>query len=360
MSDSSVTKKAWIWPEGEVAPGERRDISILATQGYSGQDLEIPAHIWRGKTEGPSVFITGAIHGDEINGTGTIREMIFNSSFELQSGCLVLVPVINILGFERHSRYLPDRRDLNRCFPGSDSGSMAARLANVIFTEVVQRCDYGIDLHTAAVRRTNFPNLRADLSNPEVEMLARAFGTEVVVDNKGPSGSMRRAACDSGCPTVLLEAGEVWKVEPTVVEIALRGIQSVLKKLGMVEGKPHKPAFRIVAKKTAWIRAETGGFLRFHAAPGDLVEKGQLLATNTSLLGREQSTLLSPVDGVILGMTTLPSVGPGDPVCNIARLRQPIERIERKVDALSEDSLHERLRSDIGSSVLSEDSETGQ
>jgi len=237
------------------------------------------------------------------------------------------------------------------------SGSTAKRLAHVIFKEIIGRCDYGIDLHSAAMRRTNFPNVRGDLSDPKIRRLALAFGSELVVDNLGPKGSMRREASLNGCPTILLEAGEVWKVEPTIVEIAMRGVRNVLQDLGMVEGLPEKPAFRIVARNTSWIRAESGGFLRFHAAPGDLVEKDQILATNTSLLGQEQSTIVSPMDGVILGMTTLPSVAPGDPVCHVARLRQPMERLERTVNALDEDTLHERLRADLGSSVRVEETE---
>lgn len=357
MSKSSPRIPAWQWPEGSAAPGEHLDAAILAAHGFADYEIGIPVHVWRGLKPGPAVFVTGALHGDEINGTGAIREIILNPDFELDAGTLVLVPVLNIQGFERHSRYLPDRRDLNRSFPGSESGSMASRLARIIFREIVGRCDYGIDLHSAAVRRTNFPNVRADLSNPEVKRLAYAFGTELLVDNTGPKGAMRREACESGCPTILLEAGEVWKVEPTIVEIALRGIRNVLQDLGMVTGKPEKPAFRIVASKTKWIRAESGGFLRFHASPGDLVEEGQLLATNTSLLGHEQSTIVSPMNGVILGMTTLPSVAPGDPVCHVAKLRQPIERLEKKVDALDNDTLHERLRADLGANLLVEETD---
>ncbi|MDA0666566.1 MAG: succinylglutamate desuccinylase/aspartoacylase family protein [Planctomycetota bacterium] len=352
MSKAIPRIPAWQWPDGFAAPGEHLNVAILAAHGFADYQISIPVHIWRGLKPGPAVFITGALHGDEINGTGAIREIILNPNFELDSGTLVLVPVLNIPGFERHSRYLPDRRDLNRSFPGNDSGSMASRLAHIIFSEIIGRCDYGIDIHTAAVRRTNFPNVRADLSNPEVKRLANAFGAELLVDTIGPKGAMRREACESGCPTILLEAGEVWKVEPTVVEIALRGVRNVLQELGMVAGQPEKPAFRIVAKRTKWIRAESGGFLRFHASPGDLVEKDQLLATNTSLLGQEQSTIISPMDGVILGMTTLPSVAPGDPVCHVAKLRQPIERLERTVEALDDDTLHERLRADLGSNLL--------
>lgn len=352
---SQSPKKAWEWPDHSVNPGEHCDIAIQAGQSYSGQDLVIPAHVWRGLEPGPSVLISGALHGDEINGTGSIRELILNPEFELTSGTLLLVPVLNVPGFERHSRYLPDRRDLNRCFPGSKSGSMASRLAHTIFTEIVQRCDFAIDIHTAAIRRTNFPNIRGDLSDDRVRRMALAFGAEIIVDSRGPKGSFRRTASEAGCPTILLEAGEVWKVEPTVIEFALRGIQSVLRSLGMVAEGRYVPSFRVIAKQTRWLRADSAGFLRFHAAPGDLVQLGQTLATNTSLLGKEQNTVVSPMDGVIVGMTTLPSVSPGDPICHIAKVRQPFDQLEERVDSLADDSLHERIRADLGSSLMNDE-----
>ena len=333
------------WPgRVEIPLGESRDIQITAGQSYSGRILRIPAHVWRAPEPGPTVFITGAVHGDEINGTGTIREILSTRPFELERGNLILVPVVNLPGFERHSRYLPDRRDLNRCFPGRSDGSLASRLARVVFDEIVRRSDYGIDLHTAALRRTNFPNLRADLGRPAVAELARAFGPEVVMDNRGPTGSLRRMACAVKCPTVLLEAGEPWKVEPAIVDASLRGIRNVLIHLDMVQGKPERPAYKATVRRARWVRADRGGFLQFHVKPGDLVEQFQPIATNTSLVGQEQAILVAPEAGVILGMTTLPSVSPGDPVVNIGVPERGLGRIERARDGLDSDHPHEQLR----------------
>ena len=289
--------------------------------------------------------------GDEINGIGVVREILIAEPFKLRRGNLILVPVVNIPGFERHSRYLPDRRDLNRCFPGSDSGTRASRLADKIFRLLVSRCDYGIDLHTAAVRRTNFPNVRADLRDPEVRRIAKAFGCEIIVDSPGPKGALRRAACRAGCPTIVLEAGEVWKIEPSVVELGVRGICNVLIELGMVDGEEKRPAYQAPVKRTKWVRAELGGLLQFHAAPGDVVMAGQPLATNTTLLGVENRVLRSPMDGVILGMTTLPAVSPGDPVCHIARPRKKIARILQALEQAPDASLDERVRDDLATSV---------
>ena len=279
MSTSrSRRKEVGVWPGRRVAPGESAELQLTVSKSYTGRSVRLPVHVWRGAEPGPTVFVTAGVHGDEINGTGAIRQLIQEPSFLLRAGSLVLVPVVNISAFEQLSRYSLDRRDLNRSFPGSARGSLTGRLASVIFGEIVARCDFGIDLHTAAVRRTNYPNLRADLNNEGAIRLAKLFGAEVVLNSAGPEGSLRRTATAAGCPTVVLEAGEVWKVEPSVVEYTLRGIHNVLVGLDMIDGEATEPRFRIVAERTRWMRADRGGFLRFHVHPGASVSEGQLLA----------------------------------------------------------------------------------
>ena len=331
--------------------GEVADVELEIAESYSGSPIRLPLRVMRAARSGPAVFVAAALHGDELNGTGIVREIIMREPFELRRGTLILVPVVNLQGFERHSRYLPDRRDLNRCFPGSASGSQAGRLAFKIFHEIVPRCDYGIDLHTAAVRRTNFPNVRGNLRDPEVRRIAAAFGCELLIDSRGPAGALRRAACDAGCPTIVLEAGEVWKIEPSVVELGIRGIRNVLIELAMVDGERQHPPYQARVRRTMWVRAEIGGILQFHVAPGELVEADQPLATNTTLLGVENRVLRSPVDGVILGMTTLPAVSPGDPVCHIATPRKKIARIREALEQAPEEGLDERLRDDLATSL---------
>jgi uncharacterized protein len=193
-------------------------------------------------------------------------------------------------------------------------------MARIIFREIVGRSDFGIDLHTAAIRRTNYPNVRADVASPEVRRLAEWFGAEYIVGGQGPNGALRSEACRAGCPTIVMEGGEIWKVEPEVVAYAARGVKNVLRGLQMLEGEIERPPYQLVIEKSKWIRADRGGFLRFHVAPGDLVEKGQPIATNTSLLGAVQNTLHAPFDGVVIGMASLPATGPGEAVCNLGRL----------------------------------------
>jgi len=334
-----------------IAPGETRDVRLKMSESYTGDPVELFVRVIRAKEKGPTGFLTAAVHGDEINGAGMIRELAFSTPLRLRRGTLLCIPVVNVFGFETHTRYLPDRRDLNRSFPGSGRGSLASRYAHTLFTEIVSRCDFGIDLHTAAVRNTNFPNIRADLDTADVKKLARAFGCELIVNSKGPNGSLRRAACAAGCPTIVLEAGEVWKVEPAVLGVGMRGVRNVLISFGMLEGKPGLPPYQVVVNKTTWVRADLGGILRFHVAPGDIVLGGQPIATNSSLFGEARSILISPVDGIVMGMTTLPAVKPGEPVCMIAIPDKRIATIRRALEKSSDRATHQKLRDDLAKSL---------
>lgn len=351
-----------IWGEYTIKPGARKRLRLDIGRSFSGAHISLPLMVWRSQKPGPVVAITAAVHGDEINGTGVIRRIIQQKAIELKRGSLILVPVINVLGFERHSRYMPDRRDLNRSFPGSVKGSLSARLAQLVFHEVIGRSDYLIDLHTAAVRRTNFPNVRADCSNAECLRMARAFGCEIIVDNTGPVGSLRREAVKAGCPTMILEAGEVWKAEPSVQELTMRGISNVLAELGLTDGKAELPPHQLILKDTAWIRAETEGFLEFHVRPGDTVAAGQALATNATLLGTEKEIIRSSSQGVLLGMTTMPAVSPGDLVAHIGvpTSDRQHQKFEKSIDQLEDDAIENQLREHLATnivvSVLEEDS----
>jgi uncharacterized protein len=345
-----IPKLAHHWGSVTIQPGESAEVALVVSESYSSLTIPIPVFVFRGLQEGPTVFVSAALHGDEINGTGAIRSLICDHLFELQRGTLILVPVVNLLGFDRHSRYLPDRRDLNRSFPGSKQGSLASRMARLIFEEIVGRSNYGIDLHTAAVRRTNFPNVRADMSRKEVARIANAFGCEIILNTKGPEKSLRRQATLAGCPTIILEAGEVWKVERAVVEYMVGGVISVLAELDMVEAQPRPPAYQVLIEHTSWVRASRGGFLSFHVSPGDLVHAGDPLATNTSLTGVEKNVLSAPFDGVVLGMTTLPSISPGDPVCHLGRITSKHGEIDH-LRTKGDHDLHDRTHEDLSTNV---------
>lgn len=339
------------WNQLPINKGTSRDVNLAISESYSGMTVKVPLRIMRAKKDGPVVFVTAALHGDEINGTGAVRQLL-QEELQLTRGAMILVPVLNLLAFDRHSRYLPDRRDLNRSFPGSTTGSLASRMARTIFDEIVLRSDYGIDLHTASVRRTNYPNVRGDLSSPDVRRLADAFGAEIIVNGKGPKGAFRREACAAGCPTIIMEGGEVWKVEPSIVESAVRGVKNVLTSLEMLDGEIESPDYQVIIEKSKWIRADNGGFLQFHVQPGEIIEKDQPIATNTTLLGHEHHTLVAPFNSVVVGMTTLPSVSPGEPVCNLGKLPKKFDPKELRRLRSKESGLEERLTEQLASNVL--------
>lgn len=347
MSDGSTLEFV-----GSAIPrGEIRDLKLNISQSYAGTAVSIPFRVVRGKEPGPVLLLTAAIHGDELNGTGIIRRLITDPPLEVSAGTMVLVPVVNIFGLERKTRYLPDRRDLNRNFPGSSSGSMARRIAHVLFQELVVKSEFVIDFHTAAVGRTNFPNVRGDLENEQVKRLADAFGSSLVLESSGIKGTLRRAASEAGHPAILVEAGEVWKIEPAVVEFGVRGVANVLIELGMAEGKAGRPPYHARVRESQWLRSDFGGLLQFHVAPGDVVDEGQPIVTCTNLLGRERGQMLAPQAGIILSLTTLPTVKPGDPVCHLAIPSDGVEPIQMALAGNSDPTLYDRLQGDLGTSI---------
>ncbi len=311
-----------------IPAGRSTDVRLKVSETYFGDDVSVHLRVINARLPGPVVFIIAAIHGDELNGVGVVHDLLFEGGLDLKCGAVVLVPVANVFGFESNERYLPDRRDLNRSFPGSPNGSLAARLAHVIFTQVVQLCDFGIDLHTAAIQRTNYPNVRGRLADPGVKRIAEAFGGELILNGAGPAGCFRREATQAGCPTICIEAGEPWKMEPAMVQFGVRGVRNVLAELGLIASPRIPPPYQTRITSTSWIRAQVGGILRFHVAPGQIVRAGQAIASNYSLLGQHQNILKAPADGIVLGMTTLPTVKPGEPICHIGRPAMSLARIE--------------------------------
>ncbi len=340
-----------------VKRGESVDIKLKVSERYTGDPISLPIRVIRSRRAGPTVFVTAAIHGEELNGVGIIHDLMHGRQIELISGTLILVPVVNIFGFETQSRYMPDRRDLNRSFPGSESGSLTSRIASIIFQQIVRQSDYGIDLHTAAAQRTNFPNIRGDLTQLPVRRIAKAFGCELMLNGKGPEGSFRREAVKAGCAVVTLEAGEPWKIEPAVLEVGVRGVTNVLRYLRMTEGAIVAPKYQARVDKSTWVRAEVGGILRFHVTPGQFIERSQAIATNASVFGEAQNQLVSPVEGVVLGMTTLPTVKPGEPVCHIAIPGRSLRQLRRDLESSGRNSLYRRLRRDLATNITLSENE---
>ena len=302
-----------------IKPGETKDFNIKISESVLGTTISLPIKVIRSKKEGPVILVLAGIHGDEMNGVGIVRDLMLNPP-KLLKGSLVCLPIVNIFGFEENSRYLPDRRDLNRCFPGKKDGTLGARLANLLSKEIIQKCDYVIDLHTGAFPRTNFPQIRADYSNGKTKKLAQAFKASLILDTKGSTSTLRYWATKHGIPTITYEGGETNRFEAKPIKAGLIGIKNVLKAHHMLKGKATLPSFQVVIKKSTWIRTNTGGILQMKVKSGDLVAKGNIIASCLSLNTNEKADIRARHNGIVLGLTTRPTIKPGEPVCNFAHL----------------------------------------
>lgn len=323
---------------GESVPaGSVTQVRIPLPGLHSDTSVHMPVHVVHGKKPGPVIFISAAVHGDEINGVEAIRRLLSLGIIKRLQGTLLAVPVVNVLGFEAHSRYLPDRRDLNRCFPGTEQGSLAARVANTFMTEIVSRCDMGIDLHTAAIHRDNFPQIRADLSNDQLNQLARAFSAPVLLHSAAPQGSMRHAAASESIPVMVYEAGEALRFDEVAIRVAVRGSLNVMRTLGMLSaGKTKKARPTVLLRSSTWVRAPRSGILRAKSKLGDVVSKGDVLGYLSDPASHSDTVVEAISDGIIIGRTNIPLVYEGEALFHIGRSRQT-SRLEEQVDDLQDD-----------------------
>jgi uncharacterized protein len=308
-----------------VAPGERRGLSLPAGMLHTRVPVEMPVWVINGRRAGPRLFISAAIHGDELNGIEIIRRIRARPLTGLR-GTLLLVPVVNVFGLLHHARYLPDRRDLNRSFPGSERGSLAARLAHLFMSEIVARCMHGIDLHTGALHRSNLPQIRAQLDDAETRALALAFGAPVVLDSRLRDGSLREAAAGRGIPTLIYEAGEALRFDEMSIRMGVAGIIEVMRQLGMLRRKtPQRPhaARPVVAESSHWVRAPAGGILRSALRLGQRISAGELLGQVSDPFGAHEVPVSTTHAGIVIGCNSLPLVNEGDALFHIARMARP-------------------------------------
>ena len=309
-----------------MAPGERRLVDLPVSRLSNHTPVSLPVHVLHGANPGITLCISGAVHGDELNGVEIIRRILRTISPANIHGTLLCVPVVNAYGFIGRSRYLPDRRDLNRSFPGSPNGSLAARLANLFLVEVVKRSEVGIDLHTAAVHRINLPQIRCALKKrSRVRELAMAFGAQVVLDSPERSGSLRRAARDVGCDVLVYEGGEGLRFDEFAIKAGVDGVAGVMLEAGMLELPPRsKRADRmpgqtpIIANSSCWVRAPEGGVWRTTRRIGDAVAAQEVVGYVANPFEELDVEVRAPHRGIIIGATTLPVVNMGDAVFHLA------------------------------------------
>jgi predicted deacylase len=326
--------------EHRVAAGSRFSFDLPVPDLYVHNDLSIPIHVIHGRKDGPVLFVSAAVHGDEILGVEVIRRLLASKQLSRLRGTLVAAPVVNIFGFLNQSRYLPDRRDLNRCFPGSEGGSIAARLANLFVTQIISRCTHGVDLHTAAINRENLPQIRAETSDPEVEAMAKAFGLPVIINSDLIEGSLRQAAAEEGVKMIVYEAGEALRFDETAIRAGVNGVMRVMRHLGMLQpsriSTPKKLKTPTVSSKSRWIRAPQSGIHRSIMRLGAVVQKGDAMGFVASPLDVQDTPVLATTSGVIIGRSNIPLVTEGEALFHLASFELPDDVIAERIDAVEE------------------------
>jgi len=313
-----------------VAPGSRAMIELPIPHLYTHTEMSMVVHAIRGRQAGPSLFVSAAMHGDELLGIEVVRRLTRHGAVSRLRGTLLAVPIVNPYGVLAQSRYLPDRRDLNRSFPGSTTGSLAARLACLFMDEIVANATHGIDLHTGAQHRFNLPQIRADLSDEENLRLARAFEVPVLLDSNIRDGSLRAVVSELGLPMLLYEAGEALRYDEMSVRVGVRGVLGVMRELDMLPAprrtKPRGEPY--VSKTSRWVRAPKSGMLLASKPLGAHVAEGERLAKVADPYGESEEDIIAEFPGIVIGCTHLPLVHEGDAVLHVAKFSDAEEVAE--------------------------------
>ncbi|OVE85645.1 succinylglutamate desuccinylase/aspartoacylase family protein [Natronolimnobius baerhuensis] len=326
-ADADALEEAFTYDGGRVDPGESANIRYGISETYLGDPVRIPVTIVNGKHPGPTVFLSAAAHGDELNGIEVVREVAHDWDHAELHGTLVCLPVMNVPGFLAQERYLPIYdRDLNRSFPGREGSTSARRMAHRIFTNFIEPCDLGIDFHTSTRGRTNMLHVRANMDNGQVARLANAFSSNVIIGGEGPSGTLRREATDAGVPTITVEMGEAHRFQRRLIDRALTGVASILAEFGChPDSSVHWPGWRTLiddSSKKTWIRADAGGIVDMKHGRGELVREGDVICSITNPFKEEEDivSVEAPFTGLVVGVLENPVVYPGNPLCHLVGL----------------------------------------
>lgn len=315
--------------------GSRSSIDVPIVNLYTNTAMEMPVHVVRARKAGPTVFVCAAIHGDELNGIDIVRRLMESKSLKLRNGSLILVPMVNVYGVLNQSRYLPDRRDLNRSFPGSAKGSLAGRVADQFMNEIVAKCDFGIDLHTGAIHRSNLPQVRANLEDEQTLQMAKDFGVPVLLNSQLRDGSLRQAAIEKGARMLVYEAGQALRFDEISIRAGVKGVLSVLAGLGMVrKRKSSKAVTPYIANNSAWVRSGDSGIVEHKAQLGDQVSKGDLLATIRGPLGEVLDQVKASRDGIIIGKQNIPLTHEGEAMYHIAFFADDVDNVADNIETL--------------------------
>lgn len=301
-----------------VEPGRKVQIELPFARVVTGATESLPVKVINGRSAGPNMWLSAAIHGDELNGIQVIRRVIRDLDAKNLRGAVIAVPIVNPLGFINESRYLPDRRDLNRSFPGSARGSTASRLARLFMDQVVDQCTVGIDLHTASNHRINHPQIRANLDDPMTLKLARAFGAPFSIHAKLRDGSLRQAAAENDKTVLLYEGGQAHRFDDDAIETGVVGVLRTMRAMGMIDVRLPRVSKTRLIRRTRWIRARRGGIVELEVRLGDHVSGGERLALISDAFGMRPTQVKATEPGWVIARSLRPLVNSGDSLVHIA------------------------------------------
>jgi predicted deacylase len=317
VPDSKINEPITVG-EVTVSPGRKVQIELPFARVVTGATESLPVKVINGRSAGPNIWMSAAIHGDELNGIQIIRRVIRDLDAKNLRGAVIAVPIVNPLGFITQSRYLPDRRDLNRSFPGSARGSTASRLAHLFMEQVVNHCTVGIDLHTATNHRINIPQIRADLDRPATLKLAKAFGAPFSIHARLRDGSLRQAAAERGKTVLLYEAGQANRFDDEAIDTGVIGVMRILRSLGMIDARLPRARLTQLIRRTRWVRARRGGMGDIQVELGEHVTKGQPVALISDAFGMRPTQVKAAETGWVIAESLRPLVNSGDSLVHIA------------------------------------------
>lgn len=328
-----------------IKPGSNLVIDLPLPPLYTHTPMTMPVHVIHSKLPGPKLFVSAAIHGDELNGVEIVRRLLKQPALKRLRGTIIAIPMVNVYGVVHHSRYLPDRRDLNRSFPGSAKGSLAARLADLFMRQIVAQCTHGIDLHTGAIHRSNLPQIRANLDHEETLALAKAFNVPVLINSNLRDGSLRESAAEQGIPMLLYEAGEALRFDELCIRAGLQGILEVMRHLAMISPRKNRKGIKepYIARSTSWVRASASGIFRTIKPLGSYIKREDVLGIISDPFSNKEVEILSPFTGLVIGRSELPLVYEGEAIYHLAKFEdhkqvaQQLESFNEHISPLADD-----------------------
>jgi len=301
----------------KIPQGKNEHIQVNVGSLASGTKISLHVHVYRAKKDGPTMLVTGGVHGDEINGIEILRQATQDKLFDnIQRGTIIAIPLVNVYGFNNFSRDTPDGKDVNRSFPGNLNGSLSSRVARSLTKEILPIMDFGLDFHTGGAARYNYPQVRYTSFHKKSKRLALAFGAPFTIASTPLPKSWRKVAGSKDKPVLVFEGGESLRYDGLTIQKGLEGLRRVMAEFEFLDEKPA-PLDTIQIKKKTWLRASQAGLFKWTQKAGDKVEEGEQLGVIHDPYGHTEKVVLSNKSGYIIGHNNAPIVSLGDPLFHI-------------------------------------------